>query len=140
MESGTDQVKLSHALVHETRKADNDYLMDELKIVPDELDVVDKHVADYPMDEPKNELDKQVIKDHHVKETSVTSDNSLNCGANTVDNNADIPFKSKTLKKASITRTDDFLLLWEPPTLQNRQLPPCSKTGNIYKLQILAWP
>jgi hypothetical protein len=48
-----DQVVSSHALVHETRKADNDYLMDELKIVPDKLVVVDKHVEDYPMDEPK---------------------------------------------------------------------------------------
>jgi hypothetical protein len=46
--------------------------MDGLKIVPDKLVVVDKHVADYPMDEPKIELDKQVIEDHHVKETSVT--------------------------------------------------------------------
>jgi hypothetical protein len=66
-----DQVVSSHALVDETRKADTDYLMDELKIVPDKLVVVDKHVADYPMDEPKNELDKHVIEDHHVKETSV---------------------------------------------------------------------
>jgi hypothetical protein len=51
-----NQVVSSHALVHQTRKADNDYLMDGLKIVPDKLVV--KHVAHYPMDEPKNELDK----------------------------------------------------------------------------------
>jgi hypothetical protein len=30
--------------------------------------------------------------------------------------------------------------MWEPPTMQNRQLPPCSKTGDIYTLQIVAWP
>jgi hypothetical protein len=44
----------SHALVHQTRKVNNDYLMDELKIIPDKLVVADKNVADYPMDEPKN--------------------------------------------------------------------------------------
>jgi hypothetical protein len=36
-----DQVVSSHSLVHQTRKAENDYLMDELKIVPDKL-VVNK--------------------------------------------------------------------------------------------------
>jgi hypothetical protein len=82
--------------------------MDELKIVPDRLVVVDKYVADYPMDEPKNELDKQIIGDHHVKETIVSSVNLLNCVTITVDNNADIPFKSKRLRKTPITRTDDF--------------------------------
>jgi hypothetical protein len=104
-----EQVVSSHALVHETRKADNAYLMDELKIVPDELVVVDKHVVDYPMDEPKNEFDKQVIEDQHVKETTVTSVNLLNCGTIIVDNNADIPVKSKRLRKAPITGTDDYL-------------------------------
>jgi hypothetical protein len=100
---------LGHALVHETRKAENDYLMDELKIVPDKLVVVDKHVADYPTDEPKTELHKQVTGDQHVKGTSVTSVNLLNCGTIIVDYNADIPFKSKRLRKAPITRTDNFL-------------------------------
>jgi hypothetical protein len=104
-----DQVMSSLALVHETRKAHNDYLMDELKIVPDKLVVEDKHVDDYPMDELKNKLDKQVIENHHVKETSVTSVNLMNCGTIIVDSNADIPLKSKRLRKAPVTRTDDFL-------------------------------
>jgi hypothetical protein len=76
-----EQVVSSYALAHETRKADNDYLMEELKIVPDKLVVGDKYVVDYPVDEPKAEPDKQVIEDQHVKETSVTFVNSLNCGS-----------------------------------------------------------
>jgi hypothetical protein len=68
---------------------------------------------DMSVDEPKNELDKQLIEDYHVKETSVTSVNLLNCGTIIVDNNADIPFKSKRLRKAPITRTDDFLWLYQ---------------------------
>jgi hypothetical protein len=104
-----DQVVSSHALMHETRKAENDYLMDGLKIVPDKLVVVDKHVADYPMDESKKKLDIQVIEDHHVQETNVTSVNLLNCRTIIVNNNADIPIKSKKLRKAPLTRTDDFL-------------------------------
>jgi hypothetical protein len=51
-----EQVVSSHALVHETRKTDNHYFMDELNIVPDKL-VVDKHVEDYPKVKPKTELD-----------------------------------------------------------------------------------
>jgi hypothetical protein len=62
------------------------------------------------VDEPKNELDKQVTEDHHVKETSVTSVHLLNCGTIIVDNNADIPFKSKRLRKAPITRTDFMVI------------------------------
>jgi hypothetical protein len=96
-----EQVVSSHALVHETRKVDNDYHVDKLKIVPNKLVVEDKRVADYPMDEPKNKLDKQVIKDQRVKETSVTSVNLLICGTVIVDNNADIPFKSKKAKENS---------------------------------------
>jgi hypothetical protein len=103
-----EQVVSSHALVHETREADSDYFMDELKIIPDKLVVVDKHVEDYPRNKPKIELDKQVIEDQHVKETNVTSVNLLNCGTIIEDNNSDIPFKSKRLRKAPITRTDDF--------------------------------
>jgi hypothetical protein len=30
--------------------------------------------------------------------------------------------------------------MWEPPTVQKRQLPPCSKTGDIYTLHIVPWP
>jgi hypothetical protein len=104
-----EQVVSSYAVVHETRKVDNDYPMDELKIVPDEQVIEDKHVVDHPMDELKIELDKQVIEDQHVKETSVTSVNPLNCGTVIEDNNADIPIKSYKLRKAPITRTDDFL-------------------------------
>jgi hypothetical protein len=43
-----------------------------------------------------------------VRETSVTV-NLLNCGTINVNINTDIPFKSKRLKIAPITRTDDFL-------------------------------
>jgi hypothetical protein len=30
--------------VHETKKANNDYLMDELKIIPDKLVVEEQHI------------------------------------------------------------------------------------------------
>lgn len=103
-----EQVVSSFALVHETR-ADNDYLMEELKIVPDKLAVEDKYVVDYPVDELKIKPDKLVIEDQHVRENSVTSVKSLNCGTVIEDNNSDIPLKSERLQKAPITRNDDFL-------------------------------
>jgi hypothetical protein len=31
-------------------------------------------------------------------------------------------------------------LVWEPPTVQNRQLPSVAKTGDIYTLQLATWP
>jgi hypothetical protein len=46
-----EQVVSSCAVVQETRKADNDYLMEELKIVPDKLAAEDNYVVDDPIDE-----------------------------------------------------------------------------------------
>jgi hypothetical protein len=38
--------------VPETRKADGDPLIQELKIVSDKIAAEDKYVVDYPIDEP----------------------------------------------------------------------------------------
>jgi hypothetical protein len=64
---------------------------------------------DKPMKELKDEADKQVIEDQHEEETSVISVNSFNSGIVTNDNNAEIPSKSKRLRKAPIARSNDFL-------------------------------
>jgi hypothetical protein len=47
-----EKVVSSYALVHETSRAGNDYLMEELKIVPDKLAVEDKYVVYCPVDQP----------------------------------------------------------------------------------------
>jgi hypothetical protein len=103
-----EQVVSSLALVHETMKVNNGYHTEELKIVPDKLAVEDKYVVDYPQNELIIVPDKQVTEDQHVKETGITSINSLNCGTVIEDNNTDILFKSKRIRKALITRTDYF--------------------------------
>jgi len=61
---------------------------------------------DNPM---KDEADKQVIEDLHEKETNGVSVNSLNSEIVTNDDNAEIPTKSKRLRKAPIARYNDFL-------------------------------
>jgi hypothetical protein len=53
-----EQIVSHCALVPETRKADGDCLMEELKFVPDKIVVEDKCVVDYPIDGPKTEPDK----------------------------------------------------------------------------------
>jgi hypothetical protein len=58
--------------VHETRKADNDYLMEELEIVPGKVAIEDKYVVNYPINESKTDTDKH-IEDQYVKENNVTS-------------------------------------------------------------------
>jgi hypothetical protein len=122
------KVVSSHTKVYETRKVDNDYPMVELNVVPDKLVIEDKHVGDYPVHELKVELDKQVIKDQHEKEISVTSIDPLNCLTVIEDNNADIPFKSKRLKIAPITRTDDLFMV----------IPRSVNLGNVSNLQIFS--
>jgi len=64
---------------------------------------------DNPMKGLKDDADKQVIEDQHEKETSGISVNSLNNAIVTNDNNAEIPTKSKRLRKAPIVRSKDFL-------------------------------
>jgi hypothetical protein len=64
---------------------------------------------DNPVDALKIEVDKQVVKDQHEIVISVDSANSLNNGTVTNDINAVIPTKSKRLRRAPITKTDDFL-------------------------------
>ena len=60
-------------------------------------------------DELKDVTDKQVIEDQYEEEISVISVNSLNSGTDTNDKNAEIPNKSKRLRKVPIIRSDDFL-------------------------------
>jgi hypothetical protein len=117
-----EQVVSSYAQAHETRKADNNCLMEKLKIVPDKLSIEAIYVVDYPIEELKSELDKHVIEDQHVKENSVTSLNLLHCGTVTEDNNADIAFKSERLRKAPI-----FMVI-----------PKSVNPGNVSKLQIFS--
>jgi len=64
---------------------------------------------DNPMKGLKDEADKQVIEDKHEKETSGVSVISLNNAIITNDDNAEIPTKSKRLRKAPIARSKDFL-------------------------------
>jgi hypothetical protein len=64
---------------------------------------------DNPMDALKIEVDKQAVKDQQEIVISVNSANSLNIGTVTNDINAVIPTKSKRLRRAPITKTDDFL-------------------------------
>jgi hypothetical protein len=47
-----------------------------------------------------------------VKETSITPVKSLNCGSLINDNNADISFKSKRIRKAPVTIIDYFYGNW----------------------------
>jgi hypothetical protein len=103
-----EQVVSCYALVHETRKVDNDHST-ELKIVPNKLAVEDKYIVDYRIGEPLTVFDEQVIENQYVKEISITSVNSLNCSLVIKDNNGNIPFKYKRIRKAPVTMTDDFL-------------------------------
>ena len=59
-----------------------------------------------PMKELKEEADKQVIEDQHEKESSGVSVTSLNSAIVTNDNNAEVPTKSKRLRKAPIARSN----------------------------------
>jgi hypothetical protein len=63
---------------------------------------------DSPTDELMDVTDKQVIEDQYEKEISIISVNSLNSGTVTVDKNAEIPRKSKWLRKVPIIRSVDF--------------------------------
>jgi len=64
---------------------------------------------DNPMKELKDEADMQVSEDQHEKETNGASVTSLNSVIVTNVNNAEIPTKSKRLRKAPIARSNDFL-------------------------------
>jgi hypothetical protein len=44
----------------------------------------------------------------------------------------------QSLASALVSPRVELIQVWEPSTVQNRQLPPCSKTGDIYRLQIVA--
>jgi len=56
----------------------------------------------------KDEANKLVIEDQHEKETSGVSVTSLNSAIVANDKNAEIPTKSKRLRKAPIARSNDF--------------------------------
>jgi len=77
-------------------------------VVNNETDIVG---IDNPIKELKDEADKQVIEDQHDKETSGISANSLNTETVTNNNNAEIPTKSKRLRKAPIARSNDFFMV-----------------------------
>jgi len=64
---------------------------------------------DNPMRELNDVADKQVIEEQQEKETSGVSVISLNNVIVTNDDNAEIPTKSKRLRKAPIVRSKDFL-------------------------------
>jgi len=64
---------------------------------------------DNPTDKLKDVTDKQVIEDQYEKEMSIIFFNSLNSGTVTNDKNAEIPHKSKRLRKVPIIISDDFL-------------------------------
>jgi hypothetical protein len=56
----------------------------------------------------KTEPDKQVIGYQHMKHTSVTSVNLLNCGKVTDHTNTDIPFKSKSVNPGIVSNLQIF--------------------------------
>ena len=56
-----------------------------------------------------DEADKQVIEEQHDEETSDVSVTSVNSAIVNNDSNTESPAKSKRLRKAPISRSNDFL-------------------------------
>jgi len=56
-----------------------------------------------------DEADKQVIEEQHDEETSDVSVTSVNSAIVNNDSNTESPAKSKSLNKAPIARSNDFL-------------------------------